>query len=105
MTKAWHVFFVAVPSAFLWAGRELGNFNLQLELSAPERRTQAIASYTTLLGLANILGPLVGGQIVEAWGYKWDFGLSGVGRLFGALLLLSLLKPFGKKAKTAVSAP
>jgi MFS family permease len=103
MTNAWHVLFVAIPSGFLWAGRELANFNLQLELSAPERRTQAIASYSTLLGLANILGPLVGGQIVEALGYKWDFGLSGVGRLVGALLILSLLKPFGKKSKPAVS--
>jgi len=101
MTQAWHVLFVAAPSGFLWAGRELANFNLQLELSDAQRRTQAIASYATLMSLANIIGPLVGGQIVMHLGYKWVFALSGIGRLIGALLLLSLLKPFAKKLAPA----
>ncbi|MBN1877837.1 MAG: MFS transporter [Anaerolineae bacterium] len=97
MTNAWHVLFVTIPSGFLWAGHELANFNLQLELSTSKSRTQAIASYTTLIGLANILGPLVGGQIIEMLSYKWDFAISGIGRLIGALLLLMLLKPFKQK--------
>jgi len=104
MTHAWHVLFVTVPSSFLWAGHELANFNLQLELSASENRTQAIASYSTLIGLANILGPLVGGQVIEALSYKWDFALSGIGRLVGAILILLLLKPFARQSKKAAPA-
>jgi MFS family permease len=86
MTNAWHVLFVTIPSGFLWAGYEIANFNLQLELPVPERRTQAIAAYTTLIGLANILGPLAGGALIETLGYKWNFAISGVGRLVGGLL-------------------
>jgi MFS family permease len=94
LTNAWQLLLVVIPSGFLWSGRALANFTLQLELSEPEHRTQAIAGYKTLIGVANILGPLVGGQIVEILSYKWNFAISGMGRMLGALLLLSLLKPF-----------
>jgi len=101
MTNAWHVLFVTIPSGFLWAGYEIANFNLQLELPVPERRTQAIAAYTTLIGLANILGPLAGGALIETLGYKWNFAISGVGRLVGGLLLWALLKPFARRAASS----
>ncbi len=91
--------FVNIPSGFLWAGQETGNFNLILELAgkdgrSEEQKTQAIASYHTLVAIANILGPLAGGFVIEAIGYKWAFALSGFGRLVAAILFLMLLKPF-----------
>ena len=98
MTQSWHALFVNIPSAFLWAGYELSNFNLLLELPDAKKQTQAIAAYTTLIGLANIAGPLVGGQVLDSLGYAWNFSISGFGRLFGALLFILALKPFGKKA-------
>jgi len=97
MTKSWHAIFVNIPSAFLWAGYELSNFNLLLELPEAKKQTHAIAAYTTLIGLANIAGPLVGGQVLDSLGYAWNFSISGFGRLIGALLFILALKPFGKK--------
>ncbi len=94
LTAAWQLIFVVVPSGFLWAGREIASFNLLLELADKERQTEAIASYNTLLAMANIAGPLVGGQLVQALGYRWTFALSGGGRVIAAVMFLMLLKPF-----------
>jgi MFS family permease len=94
LTSAWQLIFVTVPSGFLWAGYEIANFNLLLELADKERQTEAIASYHTLLAMANILGPLVGGQLVQVMGYRWTFALSGGGRMVAAIMFLILLRPF-----------
>ena len=99
LTAAWQVIFVNIPSGFLWAGQEAGNFNLILELAGKEGRgedqkTQAIASYHTLMAVANVLGPLAGGLVIQALGYRWTFALSGFGRLIAAVMFLLLLKPF-----------
>jgi MFS family permease len=94
LTSAWQLIFVVVPSGFLWAGYEIANFNLLLELTDKEQPTEAIAGYHTLLAMANIVGPLVGGQLVQTMGYRWTFALSGGGRLVAAILFLMLLRPF-----------
>ena len=106
LTAPWQVIFVYIPSGFLWAGQEVANFNLILELAdsgssdgdadsgAAHEQTQAIASYNTLVAVANILGPLAGGFVVQWLGYHWTFALSGFGRMVAALLFLLLLKPF-----------
>jgi MFS family permease len=94
LTAPWQLIFVVVPSGFLWAGYEIANFNLLLELADKERQTEAIASYHTLLAMANILGPLVGGQLVQTFGYRWTFAVSGAGRMVAALLFVMLLRPF-----------
>jgi MFS family permease len=87
-----------MPSGFLWAGREVANFNLILELADSDGRkegqqTQAIAGYNTLLAVANVLGPLAGGLVVQSLGYRWTFALSGFGRMAAAVMFLMLLKP------------
>jgi MFS family permease len=100
LSKPWHAVFVRIPSGFLWAGFNLASFNLQLELSDPKRRTQAAAGYTTLIGLANIVGPIIGSTIVDTRGYYWDFALSGLGRLVGGILFVLLLKPFAHLSRS-----
>jgi MFS family permease len=94
MTKAWHAFFMRVPSGFLWAGFELADFNLLLELPGQDKRTQATAFFTTMVGISSIVGPLIGSVIIDRLGYLWDFGISGVTRLVAAILFLLLLRPF-----------
>ncbi|HHE73143.1 MAG TPA: MFS transporter, partial [Chloroflexi bacterium] len=99
----WQLVFVVVPSGFLWAGREIANFNLLLELVGEERQTDMIAGYNTLIAVANILGPLVGGQVIRLWGYRADFVLSGIGRMVAALLFLGLLRPFRGRVWTLLA--
>ena len=99
MTKPWHALFVTLPSSFLWAGYRTANFNLQLELPSQAHRTQAVATYTTLIGIANAIGPLIGGPIVETYGFHLDFIISGIGRMVGALLFVWALKPVAKQRK------
>ncbi|MBP8863149.1 MAG: MFS transporter [Anaerolineae bacterium] len=101
LTRPWHVIFVMIPNGFLWAGFDLSNFNLQLELSEAKYRTQAIAAHSSLISLANVMAPLLGAQVIETWGYDGDFALSGVGRLVAAGLFLLLLRPFGRGSLAA----
>jgi MFS family permease len=95
MTKPWHILFVSMPAGFLWAGYQTSNFSLMMELPDAAHRTQAVAGFSTLVGIANMIAPLIGGRIVATLGYKWDFALSGIGRMVGGILFVLLLKPFG----------
>ncbi|HQE93324.1 MAG TPA: MFS transporter [Anaerolineae bacterium] len=102
--KPWHVVFISLQSGFLWAGFNVASFNLLLELPDQKLRTQAAASYTTLVNIASIVAPLVGSLVIDRLGYRWDFGLSAVLRLLGAIAFLILLKPFGRgKRRAAVN--
>jgi len=95
VTEPWHVLFISTPSGFLWAGFNVASFNLLLELPDQKLRTQASASYATLTNIASIVAPLVGGLIIDRFGFKWDFGLSAFLRMVSAIGFLILLKPFG----------
>ncbi len=96
VTRPWHVVFAQLPGGFLWAGFEMGALNLLLNLPAPKHRTQAAALHATAVRAGNIAGPLVGNMIIQQLGYRWDFALSGAGRLMAALLFVALLRPFAK---------
>jgi len=97
-TQPWHIVFVMVPAGFLWGGFEIGSFALLLEFLDGEESTQAAAGYTSLLAAASVIGPLIGGRVIDGAGYLWDFSLSGTLRLVAALLFLWLLKPFSSRA-------
>jgi len=100
-TQPWHVVFMSLPGGFIWAGFELASFNVLLELPEQQHRTQAIASYTTVINVASIVGPLIGGWVIDRLGYRWDFVLSGCGRLLAGLLFAWLLRPFSRRRTAA----
>lgn len=68
---------------FCWAGYNLANFNLLLELAPQVRRTTYIALYNTTIGLGSTLGPLAGGYMAGGWGIPLVFFVSGVLRAVG----------------------
>jgi MFS family permease len=92
-TEPWHVVFVSLPGGFLWAGFQMGALNLLLELPDAQHRTQSAAAHTTVIRVANMIAPLVGDVIIRQLGYRWDFAISGLGRLVAALLFILVLKP------------
>ena len=99
VTQPWHVVFISLQSGFLWAGFNVASFNLLLELPDQKLRTQASASYATLTNIASIAAPLIGGLVIDHFGYRWDFGLSAFLRMAAAIAFLILLKPFGRNKK------
>lgn len=99
--KPWQVVFVSLAGGFLWAGFNLGALNLLLELPDPAHHTQSAAAHSVAVYLANIVAPLVGTTIIDSVGYHWNFALSGVGRMIGAVLFVLLLRPFGRPTSSS----
>ena len=77
-------------SGFLWAGYNLSNFNLLLELTPDEQRPRAVALFQTAIFGSAVVGPLLGGYLADAIGFRFIFGLSSAGRLLGMALFLWL---------------
>jgi predicted MFS family arabinose efflux permease len=101
-TRPWHIVFVSLPGGFLWAGFRMGALNLLLELPEAKHRTQAAAAHTTVIRVANMIAPLVGDMVIQRLGYRWDFAISGLGRLVAAFLFILVLRPFAEDAKASV---
>lgn len=79
-TAPWQVGINNVFGGFLWAGYNLANFNLILQLTPNEGRARAVALYQTGVFASAVVGPLVGGYLADHVSYQLIFLLSGVGR-------------------------
>lgn len=73
---------------FLWAGFNLANFNLLLQITPESGRPRAVALYQTGVFASAFFGPLVGGYLADSVGFNTIFVLSGAGRLAGILIFL-----------------
>jgi len=94
VTSPWQVGIINAFSGVLWAGYNLSNFNLLLELSPPEQRPRAVALYQTVVFVSAVLGPLLGGYLADAAGFKLVFGLSGAFRMLGmGVFLWMVVRP------------
>ncbi len=100
----WQVAVNNVFGGFLWAGYNLANFNLLLQLTPNEGRARAVALYQTGVFAAAVAGPLVGGYLADNVGYDLIFILSGVGRFLGIGLFAWLTAwPLRKLARQTAS--
>jgi MFS family permease len=86
----WQVGLINVFGGILWAGYNLSNFNLLLELTPEMQRPRAVALYQLAVFLASVAGPLLGGYLADAISYDFIFGLSAAGRLSGMLLFFAI---------------
>jgi MFS family permease len=82
----WWVLVPNIAGGFIWAAFGLANFQLLLDVSTEEDRDDYVAAFHTCIFGALLLAPFVGGLLVDTWGYRVDFIVSGVGRLVAALL-------------------
>jgi MFS family permease len=90
ITAPWQVGIINTFSGFLWAGYSLSNFNLLLELTPDEQRPRAVALFQTAVFGSAVIGPLLGGYLADAIGFRFIFVLSGAGRFLGIALFLWL---------------
>jgi len=89
-TEAWQAGVNNLFGGFLWAGFNLANFNLLLQVTPNIGRARAVALYQTGVFASAFVGPLVGGYLADQVGFQSIFLLSGAGRLAGMLLFLAL---------------
>ncbi len=80
-TVPWQVGINNAFGGFLWAGFNLANFNLLLQLTPNEGRARAVALYQTGVFASAVVGPLVGGYVADAISFQAAFIFSGLGRL------------------------
>ena len=81
VTAPWQTAFIEAWGGLVWAGYNMANFNLLLEMTPDQRRTEAVALYQTVVFTSAVLGPLLGGWLADTVGFKPVFALSGAGRL------------------------
>lgn len=87
------VFPVNLFSGFMWAGYNLGAFNLLLEVTPDRRRATYVAGYNGLIGLPAAVAPFLGGVLSDMAGIPLVFVLSFLVRLAGWGLLARVVHP------------
>lgn len=105
-TAPWQVGVNNMFGGFLWAGFNLANFTLLLELTPEPGRGRAVALYQTGVFASAVAGPLVGGWLADNVSYQVVFWVSGLGRFAGMGLFAWLTAwPMYRLAKRGTPAP
>jgi len=89
---AWFGVLPAALDGVVLAGLELVNLNTLLLLSPAESRTRYAAYASAVLSAAMIVGPLLGGAISDACGYRLLFALAGAVCLLGCALYYAYVR-------------
>lgn len=89
-TEAWQAGVNNLFGGFLWAGFNLANFNLLLQVTPNVGRARAVALYQTGVFASAFIGPLLGGFLADQVSFQSIFLLSGIGRLAGMLIFLAM---------------
>lgn len=105
VTASWQVVPINIVSGFLWAGYNLANFNILLEMTPDLHRARAVALYQTAVFSSAVVGPLLGGYLADAISFQVVFVLSGVTRMVGTILFVILAQRpyFAFREQTAVA--
>ncbi len=93
----WPIFPINAVSGFAWAGYNLAVFNYLLASSPDEQRPLYAAVYNTANGLTGVLGPIAGGLLVDAWGFRACLVSSFAGRAVAAVLTIAILHEVGQR--------
>jgi MFS family permease len=97
----WQVVFPNGAGGILWAGYNLAILNMVMVMAPPERRARYAAAFQTVTFAAAFAGPLLGGAIISAIGFKAVFAFSAAGRLAGTVIVLRFVGAGGEGAGAA----
>jgi len=97
--EPYQVYIISLLSGIFWGGYNLSNFNLLLEYSPNEQRPRAVALYQTVVFSSAVIGPVLGGYLIDTFSFRLCFGVSSVGRYIGIGLFLLLFKVLVGRAK------
>lgn len=89
-SEAWQAGVNNLFGGFLWAGFNLANFNLLLQVTPNMGRARAVALYQTGVFTSAFVGPLLGGYLADQVSFQSIFLLSGAGRLVAMLIFLAM---------------
>ena len=70
---------------------------------APDERGRAVGAWTAWGGIGTVLGPLIGGQLVDAASWRWIFAIN-VPIVIGTLILILRVVPQARERVTPRSA-
>jgi len=87
-----HIGLIKVYAFLAWAGFRVAATPLLLSLAPDEYRSQYVAIFSTVTGLANVLGPLPATWLYGRFGFTSNLLASAGGRLFAGLLFLWLMR-------------
>jgi MFS family permease len=87
------VLFAQALSGIAWGGYEVSHFTLLLETADARLRPALVAAMNTFNGLAQLIGSMLGGLLLERSGqvYQLVFAVSTMGRLVIAILLAPMV--------------
>jgi MFS family permease len=91
VTRPFHAALINAAGGVLWAGFNLATFNILLKLTPDGHRPEAVALYQTLVMVGSVIGPLIGGALADAFGYKAVFAASAIVRYLAMLLFIVLV--------------
>ena len=93
VVKMWHVFAAVFLLGGLGAMQTPARFALAADLVPREDIMNALALHTSISQIGNIVGPLIGGWVIEQINTGSAIVLNGASVLLGILFLLAMSKP------------
>jgi EmrB/QacA subfamily drug resistance transporter len=67
----------------------------------PDERGRAVGAWTAWGGIGTVLGPLIGGQLVDAASWRWIFAINAPLVLVTVMLILRVVPPGRERAERA----
>jgi MFS family permease len=92
ITAAWQVIFINSFGGLVWAGYNLALLNMVMVMAPPEKRARYSAAFQTVTFASSFAGPMLGGFVIDAMGFKAVFLLSAIGRLASSAILLRFVE-------------
>jgi DHA1 family multidrug resistance protein-like MFS transporter len=86
-TEPWHIILINIIAGVMWAANLLATFNIVLQIAPADKRPSYMGWQQAGIFFASFLGPLIGGFVIAAIGYRLVFFFSGAGRLLATLVL------------------